>query len=50
MRWAGHVVCIGEMRNAYKILLQKPRGRDYFEDLRGWVVLKWILKKEGVTI
>jgi len=24
MRWAGHVVCIAEMRNVYKILVGKP--------------------------
>jgi hypothetical protein len=27
MRWAGHVACMGEMRNAYKILLGKPEGQ-----------------------
>jgi len=32
MRWAGHVTCIGEIRNAYKILVGKseektPLGR-----------------------
>jgi hypothetical protein len=29
MRWAGHVVEMGEMRNAYKILVGKPKGRDH---------------------
>jgi hypothetical protein len=24
MRWAGHVTCIGEKRNAYRILVGKP--------------------------
>jgi hypothetical protein len=24
MRWAGHVVCMEEMRNAYNILVGKP--------------------------
>jgi hypothetical protein len=23
MRWAGHIVCIGELRNAFKIFSQK---------------------------
>jgi hypothetical protein len=23
-RWVGHVVCMGEMRNAYKMLIRKP--------------------------
>jgi hypothetical protein len=26
-RWAGHVASIGEMRNAYKILVAKPEGK-----------------------
>jgi hypothetical protein len=25
-RWAGHIACKGEMRNAYKILVGKPKG------------------------
>jgi len=24
MRWEGHTACMGEMRNAYKILVGKP--------------------------
>jgi hypothetical protein len=27
MRWMGHVKCMGEMRNAYKILIRKPEGK-----------------------
>jgi hypothetical protein len=27
MRWAGHVACMGEERNAYRILVRKPEGR-----------------------
>jgi hypothetical protein len=27
MRWAGHVVCMGEVRGAYNILVWKPEGR-----------------------
>jgi hypothetical protein len=27
MRWAGHVVRMGEKRNAYKILVGKPEGK-----------------------
>jgi len=27
MRWVGHVACMGEMRNAYKILVGKPEGK-----------------------
>jgi hypothetical protein len=27
MRWAGHVVRMGEKRNAYRLLVEKPDGR-----------------------
>jgi hypothetical protein len=27
MRWSGHVARMGEMKNAYKILAGKPKGR-----------------------
>jgi hypothetical protein len=27
MRWAGHVARIGEKRNAYGLLVEKPEGR-----------------------
>jgi hypothetical protein len=27
MRWAGNVACMGEMRNAYNILVGKPEGK-----------------------
>jgi len=27
MRWAGHVVRIGEMKNAYRLLAGKPKGK-----------------------
>jgi hypothetical protein len=30
MRWTVHVACMGEMRNAYKILVKKPEGRRPF--------------------
>jgi hypothetical protein len=26
MRWVGYTACMGEMRNAYKILVGKPEG------------------------
>jgi hypothetical protein len=26
MRWAGHVVCMGEMRKAYTVVVGKPEG------------------------
>jgi len=30
MRWAGHVARMGEMRNAYSILVGKPEGKRPF--------------------
>jgi hypothetical protein len=27
MRWAGHVVRVGEKRNAYRIMVEKPEGK-----------------------
>jgi hypothetical protein len=52
MRWVGHVVHMGEMRNAYKILVGKPDGRDHSEDLGigGRIIIKWILEKSGLGV
>jgi cbb3-type cytochrome oxidase cytochrome c subunit len=30
MRWAGHVACTGEMRNAHNILARKSEGKNPF--------------------
>jgi hypothetical protein len=27
IRWAGHVACVGEERNVYKVLMTKPEGK-----------------------
>jgi hypothetical protein len=27
MRWAGHVACMGEGRNMYRLLVEKPGGK-----------------------
>jgi len=27
MRWTGHVARMGKMRNAYKIVIEKPEGK-----------------------
>jgi hypothetical protein len=34
MRWAGHVACMGEKRNAYRILVGKPEGKRQLGRLR----------------
>jgi len=49
VRWAGHVVRMGEMRNAYNILVGKSEGKKHSEDLRldGNIILESILGKQG---
>jgi len=27
MRWVGHVVCMGEGRGVYRVLVEKPEGK-----------------------
>jgi len=27
MRWAGHVACMGEIRDVYRVLVGKPEGK-----------------------
>jgi hypothetical protein len=46
MIWVRHVVCMGEMRNVYTILIGKPEGRTQLKDLGidGKIILKWILR------
>jgi hypothetical protein len=48
-RCAGHVAQIGEVRNAYKIVVKKVKGRDDLEDLGidGKIILERILGKYG---
>jgi hypothetical protein len=29
MRWAGHVALMGEKRNAYRLLVGKPEGKNH---------------------
>jgi hypothetical protein len=39
MRWAGHVACVGEGRNVYRLLVGKPEGKRPLERPRqmgGW--------------
>jgi hypothetical protein len=45
-RKTGHVTCMGEIRNAYKILVGKPEGKRPLEDLgTDGRILRWILGK-----
>jgi hypothetical protein len=47
MRWAGHVTCVGERRNAYRVLVGKPEGRRHLEEpgIDERIILNWIFKK-----
>jgi hypothetical protein len=45
MRWAGHVAGMGELRNAYRILVGKPETTTKTQVVGGWTILKWILER-----
>jgi hypothetical protein len=47
MGWMTHLACMGEMRNAYRILMRKPERKKPFgrPRLNGSIILKWILNK-----
>jgi hypothetical protein len=38
---------MGKKRNAYRILVGKPKEKDHLEDqdVGGWTILKWILER-----
>jgi hypothetical protein len=39
IRQAGHIACMGNMKNAYKILVRKSEGID------GRIILEWMSGK-----
>jgi hypothetical protein len=45
MRWTGHVACMGEGRNVYRILMGKPEGKRLLErkGIDGRMGSKWTL-------
>jgi hypothetical protein len=47
MRWAGHVALMGEMWNAYRILVGEPEGKRPLgrQSCKWWTVFKWILER-----
>jgi hypothetical protein len=49
MRWAKHIARMGDIRNAYKILVGKPQGkRPGGRSTRRWeIMLGLMLRKEG---
>jgi hypothetical protein len=46
MRWAGHVVRLGDRRGAYRVWCGNVREGDHVEDLGigGMLIVKWILR------
>jgi hypothetical protein len=52
MGLAGHVARMGAMRNSYKFLSENTNGRGKLGDLgiKGRIILKYILKKQGVKM
>jgi hypothetical protein len=47
VRGAEHVKRMGKERNAYRILVGKPDGRDHLEDqgVGGWTIFKLMLDR-----
>jgi hypothetical protein len=47
IRWAGHMAHMGEKRNVYRVLVEKPEGKrlPVRPEEDGRIILKWILKK-----
>jgi hypothetical protein len=48
MRSAGHVACVGEMKNTYRILFGIPEGKRQLRGPRHRTILRLILNKQGV--
>jgi hypothetical protein len=46
LRWSKHVACNRERRDAYRVLVGKPEGRNHLEDpgVDGRIRIKWILE------
>jgi hypothetical protein len=47
MRWARHIVRLGEGRGVYRVLVRKPEGKDDWEGpgVDGRITLRWIIRK-----
>jgi hypothetical protein len=52
MRCTGYVARMGEKRNAYRILVGKPEGKNHWEDqdVGGWTISKWILERDDEMV
>jgi hypothetical protein len=52
MRWAGHVVRMGEDRGVHRVLVREPEGKRPLgrPRLDGRIILRWIFRKlEGLV-
>jgi hypothetical protein len=47
IKWAGPVARMGVKRNAYRILWESQKETAHYEDqdIDGWTISKWILKR-----
>jgi hypothetical protein len=47
MKWAGHLACVGKREGAYRVWMERPKGKNHLEDLgvNGSIILKCFLKK-----
>jgi len=47
MKWKEHVVCMGNRRGVYRVLVGKTEGKNHLEDpgIDGKIILKWIFSK-----
>jgi hypothetical protein len=47
IRWPRNAALMGQMMNAYKILVENLKGRDHSKDMDvdGGIILEWILRK-----
>jgi hypothetical protein len=47
LKWSGYAARMGEMRNVYKILVERPEVRDHSEDLGvdEIIIFEWMLDK-----
>jgi len=52
MRWAGHVVRMGEERGCIRSCCGNRMEGDHWEDLGvdGWIILRWISRRWDVGI
>ena len=52
IKWAGHVVRMGERRGVYRVLVGRPVGKNHLEDpvVDGRIILRWIFRNWSVGV